>query len=256
MTESSTIKTPRWQSAWITGASQGIGRALAQELARSCAAVAISARDAQVLAELEATQSRLAAYPLDVADTAATSTTINAIEAAQGPIDLAILSAGTYQPLPGGVGDPALFRRHMEVNYMGVVNALMVLLPKMQQRGRGQIAIMGSVAGYRGLPQAAAYGPTKAALISLAETLRLELDGSGVDIRLINPGFVATRLTAKNDFDMPAIMTPEQAAERILHGLNGSAFEISFPRRFVAWLKFGRLLPYRLWFPLARRMVK
>jgi len=254
MTESNAINAPRRQSAWVTGASQGIGRALARELARSTAAVAISSRDARTLAELEADQPRLAAFPLDVTDTVDTAATVDAIEAAQGPIDLAILSAGTYQPLPGGIDDPALFRRHMEVNYMGVVNALMTLLPRMQQRGGGQIAIMGSVAGYRGLPKAAAYGPTKAALISLAETLRVELDGSGVDIRLINPGFVATRLTAKNDFDMPAIMTPEQAAKHIVHGLNGSAFEIAFPRRFVAWLKFGRLLPYRLWFPLARRM--
>jgi short-subunit dehydrogenase len=122
-------------------------------------------------------------------------------------------------------------------------------------RGAGQVAIMASVAGYRGLPKAASYGPTKAALINLAEILRTEFSGSGVDIRLVNPGFVSTRLTAKNDFSMPAIMTPEQAASRIIQGLEGTGFEIAFPRRFVAWLKIARVLPYRLWLPLARRMV-
>lgn len=254
MTTSKKLLAASQTSAWITGASQGIGRALAQELAQSFTTVAISSRDAQALAGLESGQSRLAAFPLDVTDVGSTADTVAAIETVQGPIDLAILSAGVYQPLPGGVDDPAVFQQHMDVNYMGVVNALMALLPRMKERGRGQIAIMGSVAGYRGLPKAAAYGPSKAALISLAETLRVELDGSGIDIRLINPGFVSTRLTAKNDFDMPAIMTPQQAAKRIVRGLNGRAFEIAFPWRFVAWLKLGRVLPYRLWFPLARRM--
>jgi short-subunit dehydrogenase len=126
----------------------------------------------------------------------------------------------------------------------------------MRERGHGQVVVVASVAGYRGLPQAAAYGPTKAALINLAETLRLELRGTGVDLRLVNPGFVATRLTAKNSFAMPAILTPEDAARRILTGLARSGFEIAFPRAFVTWMKLLRLLPYRLYFPLVARMTQ
>ena len=136
---------------------------------------------------------------------------------------------------------------------MGVVNCLVAVLPRMLARGHGQLVIMGSVAGYRGLPQAAAYGPTKAALISLAETLRLELHGTGVDVRLVNPGFVATRLTDKNRFSMPAIRTPEQAAAAIISGLQGGGFEVVFPWRFAFWLKLARLQPYRLYFLLAGR---
>jgi len=248
-------KPPLWRSAWITGASHGIGRALALELAAYGTQVAASARDDKRLLELQRSRSGITPYTLDVTDSAATAATVDTIEEAVGPLDLAILSAGIYQPLPGGVGDPDLFRRHVEVNYLGVVNALMAVLPKMQQRETGQVAIMGSVAGYRGLPKAAPYGPTKAALINLAETLRLDLADSGVDIRLISPGFVATRLTAKNDFNMPAILTPDAAAGRILRGLASNSFEIVFPRRFTVWLKLGRVLPYWLWFPAARRLL-
>lgn len=248
-------KSSRWHSAWVTGASHGIGHALALQLAKDGTRVAASARSADRLADMAAQQNGVNAYPLNVTDPAAVVSTVDAIESDQGPIDLAILGAGTYQPLAGGIGDPALFRHHMEVNYLGVVNGIMAILPNMTQRGSGQVAIVGSVAGYRGLPKAAPYGPTKAALISLAETLRLELAGTGVDVRLVNPGFVSTRLTAKNDFTMPAILTPEEAAARTLRGLAGKRFEIVFPRRFTAWLKLGRMLPYRVWFPIARRLL-
>jgi NAD(P)-dependent dehydrogenase (short-subunit alcohol dehydrogenase family) len=192
--------------------------------------------------------------PLDVTHSEAVLTAVAQIESSQGAIDLAVLNAGIYQPLPGGLGEPALFEQHMAVNYMGVINCLSAILPDMQNRKQGQVAIVASLAGYRGLPQSAAYGPSKAALINLAETLRLELSDSGIDVRLINPGFVETRLTAKNRFDMPAIMPPEMAAVKIVKGLLGQRFEISFPRRFVIWMKFARLLPYRLYFPLISRL--
>ena len=137
---------------------------------------------------------------------------------------------------------------------MGVVNCITAILPRLLARGSGQLVIMGSVAGYRGLPKAAAYGPTKAALISLAETLRLELKDTGVSVHLVNPGFVATRLTDRNDFTMPAIRTPAQAAAAILRALQGNGFEVVFPWRFVFWLKLARLLPYSIYFRLAGRL--
>jgi NADP-dependent 3-hydroxy acid dehydrogenase YdfG len=242
------------RSVWVTGASQGIGRALALELARTGARVAISARSAEALVNLAREHQGLHPEPLDVTDAPAVADAVAHIEQVQGPLDLAVLNAGVYQPVPRGLAAPDVFAEHMAVNYQGVVNGLCAVLPGMRARGRGQVAVVASVAGYRGLPQAAAYGPTKAALINLAETLRLELRGSGVDLRLVNPGFVATRLTAQNRFAMPSILTPEDAAHRILCGLKGSGFEIAFPFGFATWMKLLRLLPYRLYFPLVARI--
>ncbi len=244
----------RWPTAWVTGASQGIGRALTLELARQGYRVLASARGSQDLEDLARRNSNIRPLPLDVTDAEAVAQAIADIQAAGDFIDRAVLNAGIYQPVPGGLTDPAVFRQHMEINYLGVVNCLTALVPHMRAHGNGQIAIMGSVAGYRGLPQSAAYGPTKAALINLAETLRLDLAGSGIDLRLINPGFVATRLTAKNSFTMPYLMTPEKAAHRIIQGLESRRFEISFPLPFVIWMKLVRLLPYRLYFRLAARL--
>jgi short-subunit dehydrogenase len=243
-------------SVWVTGASQGIGRALALELAARGARVTISARGTAALTELAQRHPGLSPEPLDVIDPQAVAAAAKRIEQNQGPLDLVVLNAGIYQPLPGGLAEPRVFAEHMAVNYQGVVNGLCAVVPGMRERGRGQIAVVASVAGYCGLPQAAAYGPTKAALINLAETLRLELRGSGVDLRLVNPGFVATRLTAKNRFSMPSILTPEDAARRILNGLAGNRFEIAFPFGFVTWMRLLRLLPYRLYFPLVARMTK
>lgn len=248
--------TAPWKSVWITGASHGIGRQLAKQLTRLGARAACSARSTDALRQLAVTHDKVLPLPLDVTDAGAVVRAVEEIEHTQGPLDLAVFGAGVYDPLPGGLGDPEVFRRHMEVNYLGVVNGLMAILPRMRERGGGQVAIVASVAGYRGLPKSAAYGPTKAALINLAETLRLEMHSCGVDVRLVNPGFVATRLTAKNDFRMPSMITPEAAARQMIRGLQGSSFEIAFPRSFVAWLKLARLLPYRWYFPLVDRMTR
>lgn len=248
--------TGSWRSAWITGASHGIGRELAIHLARQGTSVACSARSADTLEDLHTRYQTILPKPLDVTDASLMARAVEDIEMAQGPLDLVVFNAGVYQPLPGGLADPAVFRQHMEVNYMGVVNGLMAVLPRMRERRTGQVAIVGSVAGYRGLPKSAAYGPTKSALISLAETLRLEMRDTGVDIRLVNPGFVATRLTAKNDFYMPSLLTSEQAAQRIIRGLQGRRFEIAFPLGFVVWLKLARLLPYRWYFSMINRLTR
>ena len=245
-----------WKTAWVVGASHGIGRAVALRLAAAGVSVAASARDETALAALasEATGS-VAAYPMDVTDPDGVETTLAAIEADHGPIDLAVLCAGVWDPFSIDAIDVAAFRSGIEVNYLGTVNAIACLVPRMRARDRGQIAVVSSVAGYFGLPRSAAYGPTKAALINLAECLRTELDGSGVAVSLVNPGFVKTRLTAKNDFPMPFLMTPDDAADRMVRGLKPGRFEVAFPRRFVLILKTLGLLPYPLFFWIIRKFV-
>ncbi|HXQ50775.1 MAG TPA: SDR family NAD(P)-dependent oxidoreductase [Stellaceae bacterium] len=243
------------RSAWITGASSGIGRALALELARAGTNVAVSARRGDALDRLaaEAAPGRIAPYPVDVTDAAAMARTAEAIEAATGPLDLAVFNAGTHEPVAVENFDPVPFRRLMEINYLGAVNGIAAVLPRFIARRAGQIAVVSSVAGYRGLPQAAAYGPTKAALINLCEALKLDLDRHGVSISVINPGFVRTPLTDRNRFPMPFLMEAEDAARRIVAGLDKGSFEITFPRRFTFMVKLARMLPYGLYFRLVRR---
>jgi NAD(P)-dependent dehydrogenase (short-subunit alcohol dehydrogenase family) len=243
--------------AWVTGASSGIGEALVLGLARRGWVVAASARRAerlQALAAADGVAGRVHPFPLDVTDEPAVRETVAAIETRLGPIEAAVLNAGDWAPMAARDFDAGLCRRLMETNYLGVVHGIGALLPRQLGRGRGRLLINASVAGYRGLPRAAAYGATKAALINLAESLRLELDGSGVVVRVINPGFVRTALTAKNDFAMPALLEPSEAARRILADFDGEGFELSFPRRFTGFLKLLRCLPYRLYFPLVRRV--
>jgi len=243
---------------WITGASSGIGRSLALHYARVGAAVAVSARRADMLAELASDAAglsgRIVAFPVDVADAAAMARTGEAIEAALGPLDLAVFNAGTHEPVDVVRFDPGPFQRLMAINFMGVVNGIAAVLPSFIARRRGRIAVVSSVAGYRGLPQAAAYGPTKAALINLCEALKPDLDRFGVGISVINSGFVRTPLTDRNRFPMPFLISAEDAARRIARGLDRGAFEITFPRRFTWLLKLGRILPYGIYFALVRRV--
>lgn len=246
--------------AWITGASSGIGKWLALGLARQSWRVAISSRSHERLASVcrteETVGERLVAYPVDVTHAKAMRGIAQTIEQDLGPIDLCILNAGDYEPMPLASFDTGLFRRLMEVNYMGVVHGLAAVLPSMMERGTGAIMITASVAGYRGLPLAAPYGASKAALINLAESLQPELGARGITMRVINPGFVKTPLTDKNPFKMPAIIEPKQAADAILRALGRSSFEITFPKRFTYMLKFLRCLPYRFYFPLIKRVTE
>lgn len=236
---------------WITGASDGIGRALALRFARASFRVAASARRADALAALAAEgEGRIEPAPLDVTDAAATAAVVARLQ----PIALAVLNAGTHEPMGAADFSAARLRRLFEVNVFGAANALEAVLPDMRRRGAGKVAIVASVAGYRGLPTAVAYGATKAALINMAEALKLELEGSGVQAALVCPGFVDTPLTRKNPFPMPFLMPAEAAAERMFRGLTGDAFEITFPRRFTWSVKALRLLPYALYFPLVRRI--
>jgi NAD(P)-dependent dehydrogenase (short-subunit alcohol dehydrogenase family) len=243
--------------AWITGASSGIGRALALSLARDGATVAVSARSADQLDQLDHAAAggpgRILAYPLDVTNREEVLATVTRIERELGPIEQAVLAAGTHHPISADEFVARDLARLVEVNLLGVANALEPLMRAMIGRRRGRIAIVSSVAGYRGLPTSAYYGASKAALINLAESLKFDLDRHGVQMQLINPGFVETPLTDKNPFPMPFLIGAETAAERIAKGLRGSSFEISFPRRFTWLLKVMRCLPYRLYFPLIAR---
>ncbi len=241
-----------WKLVWITGASSGIGREVALQLAAAGVKVAVSARSAE---KLENMGPNIMPYPLDVTEAEAVVKTIAKIETELGPIDLALMGAGAYAPIAMDQIKPELFASILNVNYMGVVNALSVLVPIMRQRGRGHIAWIASVSGYTGLPKAAAYGPTKAALINLAESLKPELGALGITISVVNPGFVETPMTKANDFPMPFLMTPQDAARRTIEGLAKCKFEVAYPTRFVAILKFARLLPYSLYFWLIRRAV-
>ncbi len=241
-----------WKVAWITGASTGIGREMALQLAARGVVVAASARSNDKLASLGP---NIRSYPLDVTDRAAVLATISSVERDLGPIDLAVFAAGTYTPVNVESLDPAIFETAMATNYLGVVNALAGLLPKMVTRRCGHVAWIASVAGYVGLPKAAAYGPSKAALINLAESLKPELDMRGVTLSIINPGFVETPLTAQNDFYMPFLMKAPEAAKLSIDGLARRRFEIAYPLRFVMIMKLARLLPYALFFRMIQTML-
>jgi short-subunit dehydrogenase len=225
---------------------------VAERLARRGAKVAASARSANKLAALAAANPNITAYPLDVTDAAAAKNVHAAIVAAQGPLDLVFLNAGIWQPMGASNYRAEVAQESMRVNYFGIVNALEPVIPAMVARGRGHIALMGSVASYRGLPRGAAYGPSKAAVATLAEALAPDLARKGVRVSVINPGYVATPMTAPNDFPMPYIVSVETAVDRIVRGLERGSFEIAFPWQTVAILKLARILPYPLYFWFAR----
>ena len=247
---------------WITGAGKGIGRAVAIEYARQGWVVAASARTASDLEKLQAevaasgVAGRVVPYVNDVTDHDAVKQTFKQIETEQGLLDQIIFNAGTHIANDPKSFSVVPFRTLMEVNYMGAVNGLAAVLPVLIDRKRGHVAVVSSVAGYRGLPNASAYGATKAALINLCESLKLQLDELGVSISVINPGFVRTPLTDKNEFPMPFLMEPEDAATAIYRGMARRSFEIAFPTPFVAILKTLQMLPYGLYFWLVRKATK
>jgi len=241
---------------WVTGASSGIGRALALRYARAGWHVVATSRNISAFSS-EPTEiaARIEAISLDVRNLDDVHSAISTIEERCGPIRLGILNAGIYRKMPAALFDAALIRDITETNYMGVIHCIDALLPRMIARRGGQLAVIGSMAGWRGLPFAAPYGASKAALINLCESLKLDCEKHGVSISIVNPGFVRTPLTDANDFPMPFLMEVEDAAERIVAGLERRAFSISFPRGLSLLLGMARLLPYRLYFRLIKRAV-
>ncbi len=241
-----------WRVAWITGASSGIGRALAERLARAGILVAASARSGAELKAIAAETPGITPYPLDVTNAEETLDAGRRIAADLGPIDLAIFCAGLWQPM--GVEDfsSSLCAKSMDVNFFGITNAIEAVLPDMLQRNKGQIGLMSSVAGFRGLPKSAAYAPTKAAFINLGECLRHEVHYTGVKVSVINPGFVETPMTRANTFPMPFMIKAEDAANRIFWGLRRGDLDISFPWPMAAAMKLGRSVPASLYFWFTR----
>lgn len=245
---------------WITGASSGIGYETARQYVAAGHRVFATARSSDKLAALDEDcrmlEGQLLWRSADVCDRAAMDDSYQALVDTFGMPDTVIFNAGTHWPTPAASFDLEAHRAMMDINYMGVLNSLDVVLQDFRQRGRGQIAIVASLAGYRGLPNASAYGASKAALINFTESIRVELARDGLDIRLVNPGFVKTPLTDLNDFDMPFLMPVEDAASRMIKGLAGKGFEITFPTRFALLMKLFRILPDGLFFGLNRRMVR
>ncbi len=244
-----------WKTVWIIGASFGIGRAFAELCARGGAMVIASARSAGALEEMQQADSNIMALPFDVTNADQVKAAVAHIEYRGLLPDLALYNAGVYEPVSGWRVNTDTFARHMAVNYMGAVHMLDALLPPLVDRGAGHIGLVASLSGYVGLPRATAYGPSKAALISLCESLKPETEAAGLDLSVINPGFVETRLTDKNDFKMPYIVSPQQAAREMLSGLVQKDFEIAFPKPFVRRMKLTRLLPYGLYFKLMKRLI-
>jgi Short-chain dehydrogenases of various substrate specificities len=241
-------------TAWITGASSGIGRALALELAASGYTVIATARDAARLAavaeEAKGLAGRIVPMPGDVTDAGAMAKVVDAAVAEFGAISLAVLNAGIYTRARGDGLVVSRFEKTFAVNLMGVVNCLVPVVEVMKASRRGQVALMSSVAGFGGIPTSAAYGASKAALINMAESLKFDLDKLDIRIQVINPGFVETPATEMNSAAMPALMDAGEAAARIARGLRRGGFQIAFPRRLVWPAKLVGLLPYSLYFPL------
>jgi len=244
-----------WRTAWITGASSGIGRALAIALAQRGVKVAASARSPDKLTQVARQAPGIVPLPLDVTAAAIMADASRSITSTLGPIDLAVFSAGIWEAMSARNFSATKAARSMAVNYQGIVNGIEAVLPNMLERGEGHIALVASIAGYRGLGPTAAYGPTKAAVINLAETLENSLARRGIKVSVINPGYVDTPMTSGNTFPMPYLVSAEDAARRILRGLEKGKFEIAFPWQLVTLMKLARLMPNRLFFWYARTVL-
>ncbi len=248
--------SPPWSLVWITGASQGIGRALTVALVRLGVDVAISARGQDALKQLaqdvQDFPGEVRAFPLDVTHKHTVTDVVATIEADWKRIDLAVLNAGTFIPMPSDQFSSETIDKHLMLNVMGVCHCIEPLVQRFLNRQQGHIAINASLAGYRGLPRSGGYGASKAALINLAESMHLELSGKGIQVQVINPGFVKTPLTDKNTFPMPCLVSSDKAAGNIVKGLQSKRFEIRFPFGFGLFLGLLKRLPYSLYFFLIR----
>lgn len=247
------MKAP-WKTAWVTGASSGIGLALARRLPSLGCHVYATARSAEKLDAIAGEVAGISAMPADVTDGERLARIPAEIMARDGRLDLVVVNAGQFDPGLSCEMDAARAAHQIAVNLTGVVATAGPAIAVMRRQGHGQLVIVASVSGYRGLPNAGLYGAIKAAVISYAESLRAELAGSGIKIQLVNPGFVETPMTAANSFPMPFLMPLERAVTRMLDGMMSERFEIIFPRRLAYGLKLLRLLPYAAYFPLIRKL--
>lgn len=241
---------------WITGASSGIGRETAHHFARHGWIVAASARSEDELKALQKENANIKPYPCDITKRDMLFEVVKKIASEQGQIDIALLNAGTYKPDDLDNWDLEAFDTQIDLNIKGTIGCVAALLPVLKEQGHGHIAFVASVAGYRGLPRSVAYGGSKAALNNMAESLRLELQKYNIRVQVINPGFVKTPLTDKNDFEMPMRISVKKAAEHIYKGLHSNNFEVYFPKTFAIMLKMIGLLPDPLYFKLISKQTQ
>ena len=249
------MTTSVWQSkrCWLIGASTGIGAATAQALHAAGARLALSARNADTLAKVLPSDATSLLLPVDVRDPASLELAHKQILKRWGGLDLLLYLAGAYVPARSWDLDLQKAEEILDINYRGALRALAAALPGWEERGPGQIVLVSSIAALRGLPQSLYYGPGKAALTHLAEILRLDLEPRGFHVQVVHPGFVATPLTAQNDFPMPHLLQPEEAARALVQGMQSRRFVIAFPPAFTRRFTLLRCLPYRWYFPLLRR---
>ena len=248
--------TKNQKNIWITGASSGIGKALAEKFAIEGWKVAISARRTEILEQM-ASKENMTSYPLDVTDQKKVTETFSKIVKDFNKIDLCVFSSGTYDPKLEKEINLDQNKFVMNTNYFGVLHCIKSVEGYFKDKKEGHISIVSSIAGYRGLPNSSGYGPSKAALTNLAESLYFDFKKYNVRISLISPGFIKTPLTDKNEFKMPFIKSPEYAAEKIFNGLTKSdAFELHFPKELTLILKFLRILPYKIYLYLIAKFVK
>ena len=241
---------------WITGASSGIGKAVAEKFAAEGWKVAVSARRRELLQEL-AKNENIVSFPLDVTDQNQINTVFKNIISEFGNLDLCLFSSGTYEPKDEKNIDSEKIKNVIKVNFLGVVDCVKSVEEYFKNRNSGHISIVSSIAGYRGLPNSSGYGPSKAALTNFCESIYFDFKKFGVRVSIISPGFIKTSLTEKNEFPMPFLKTVDYAAEKIFNGLvKGNAFEIHFPKSLTLTLKFLRILPYKLYLFLVDKLVK
>ena len=242
---------------WITGASTGIGKALAVKFAKNGWNVAISARRLELLEEISKQNENIFSFPLDVTNKGECKKVFSEIKNKFGQMDLCIFSTGTWDPKREKEIDVEQIENVMKVNFFGTVNTIKSVEKYFKELGKGHISIVSSIAGYRGLPNSTGYGPSKSALNNLTESLYFDFKKYGVRVSLISPGFIKTPMTDKNDFKMPFLKTTEYAADKIYSGLiNTNAFEIHFPKQLTIVLKILKILPNWLYLKLVGKLTK
>ena len=241
---------------WITGASSGIGKAVAEKFAKEGWQVAVSARRKEILDQM-AKDRNISSFPLDVVDEENCKITFQKIISEFTQIDLCIFCSGTYDPKKEKEIDIKQSKFIMDVNYFGVLNCVKSVEKYFKDKKNGHISIVSSIAGYRGLPNSSGYGPSKAALINFAESIYFDFKKYNIRVSVISPGFIKTPLTDKNDFPMPFLRSVEFAAKKIYDGLTKSnSFEIHFPKQLTLILKFLRILPYKIYLFLIYKLYK
>jgi NADP-dependent 3-hydroxy acid dehydrogenase YdfG len=243
------VRTFAGKKYWVIGASEGIGRVLATGLSKEGAEVIVSARNAERLAALvEDLPGKASAQALDITDRAS----VEAVAQAIGAVDGVVFTAGAYWPMKPAEWNAEDAEAMADINYSGAVRVVGAVLPKMLEQGSGHLVLTGSLSGFRGLPGAAVYGSSKAGVMQLAESLYADLRKTDIAVQLINPGFVRTRLTEKNDFHMPFIMDPEDAAAEMLNHMRTYRFKQSFPALFASFFRISQLLPDWLYYSIMR----